>query len=63
MPADLRALAEARLKQWDLLPPPLQQEFLANDKTLPYFAHVGHAQSAGTHSRQRKIAEEFSQFL
>ena len=63
MPADLRALAEARLKQWDLLPPPLQQEFLANDKTLPYFAHVGTPNPPAPTPEQRKIAEEFSQFF
>ena len=40
VPPDLRELAKTRLTQWDLLPPPLQQEFLANDKTLHYFAHV-----------------------
>ena len=36
----LRELVKARLAQWDILPPPLQQEFLENERTLRYFAHV-----------------------
>ena len=63
MPADLRALAEARLKQWDLLPPPLQQEFLANDKVLHSFAHVGTPDSPAPTPEQQKIAEEFNQWF
>ena len=34
-------LVKSRLAQWDLLPPPLQQEFLANEKTLHYLAGIG----------------------
>jgi len=34
VPAELREAAENRLQQWDLLPPPLQQELLENDRTL-----------------------------
>jgi hypothetical protein len=26
--------------EWDILPPPLQQEFLDNERTLHYFSHV-----------------------
>jgi len=40
VPEDLRELVTSRLQQWDILPPPLQQEFLANDRTLHYFARV-----------------------
>ncbi len=36
----LRDLVKARLAQWDILPPPLQQEFLENERTLRYFTHV-----------------------
>ena len=40
VPDDLRDLVKARLAQWDILPPPLQQEFLENERTLRYFTHV-----------------------
>jgi predicted Fe-S protein YdhL (DUF1289 family) len=40
VPDDLRDLIQARLAQWDSLPPPLQQEFLENERTLRYFTHV-----------------------
>src|ERR1019366_3531410 len=40
VPEDLRSLAQARLAQWDLLPPAVQQELLAEDSTLHYFAQV-----------------------
>lgn len=40
VPDDLRELVNARLAQWDALPPPSRQEFLANEQTLDYFSHV-----------------------
>jgi len=40
VPADLRELVRSRLDQWSILPPPLQQEFLENERTLRYFANV-----------------------
>jgi hypothetical protein len=40
VPADLRGLVKARLNQWSILPPPLQQEFLENEQALRYFAHL-----------------------
>lgn len=40
VPDDLRDLVKARLAQWDILPPPLQQEFLENERTLRYFTHL-----------------------
>ncbi len=40
VPDDLRDLVKTRLAQWDILPPPLQQEFLENEHTLRYFTHV-----------------------
>lgn len=40
IPPDIRALVENRLMQWDLLPPPLQQEFLDNEQTLRFFTHL-----------------------
>ena len=40
VPDDLRDLVNARLAQWDALPPQSRQEFLANEQTLDYFSHV-----------------------
>ncbi len=40
VPANIRDLAKSRLTQWELLPPPLQQEFLENERTLGYFSRV-----------------------
>ena len=40
VPADIRDLVNARLEEWRILPPSLQQEFLENEHILRYFAHV-----------------------
>ena len=40
MPEGIRTLVQARLLEWDILPPPLQQEFLENEHALRYFAQV-----------------------
>jgi hypothetical protein len=40
IPDDLQPLVKNRLRQWDILPPPLQAEFLASERTLRYFTHV-----------------------
>jgi len=40
VPDDLRDLVRTRLRQWEILPPPLQKEFLENERTLHYFSHV-----------------------
>jgi hypothetical protein len=45
MPDDLRPLVKNRLAQWDILPPPLQAEFLENEHTLRYFTHVDSSNS------------------
>jgi hypothetical protein len=63
VPEDLRDLVKARLKQWDLLPPPLQQEFLANDHTLHYFARVDSTNPPTATAEQQKITEQFNQFF
>ncbi|HEY3931350.1 MAG TPA: DUF3106 domain-containing protein [Verrucomicrobiae bacterium] len=39
-PDDIRPLVQSRLEEWIILPPQLQQEFLENEHTLRYFAHV-----------------------
>jgi hypothetical protein len=63
LPPDVRELAKSRLTQWDLLPPQLQQEFLANDRTLHYFARVETTNSLAANPGQQKIAEEFNHFF
>jgi hypothetical protein len=40
VPDDLRPLAQSRLQQWDILPPPLQEEFFESERALRYFSHV-----------------------
>ena len=40
IPEDLQPLVKNRLRQWDILPPPLKDEFLESDRTLRYFTHV-----------------------
>jgi hypothetical protein len=40
VPEDLRDLVKTRVAEWDILPPQLRQEFLANERALRYFTHV-----------------------
>ncbi|HEY5044190.1 MAG TPA: DUF3106 domain-containing protein [Verrucomicrobiae bacterium] len=63
VPEHLRGLVKARLEQWDILPPPLQQEFLANDAALHYFAHIETTNNAAETSEQQQIAAQFNQFF
>ncbi|MEI8289639.1 MAG: DUF3106 domain-containing protein [Verrucomicrobiota bacterium] len=63
VPDDLRSLVRKRLEQWDILPPPMQQEFLTNDKTLHYFASVENTNHSATDASHQKIAEQFNQFF
>ncbi|MGA3267607.1 MAG: DUF3106 domain-containing protein [Verrucomicrobiota bacterium] len=37
VPQYLRPVIDARLSEWDVLPPPMQQEFLDNERALSYF--------------------------
>jgi hypothetical protein len=41
IPEDERKLVEERLQSWDLLPPPLQEQFKDNDTIKNYFAQIG----------------------
>jgi hypothetical protein len=41
VPDALRPLVQSRLQRWDILPPPLQQEFFESERALRYFARVG----------------------
>lgn len=61
LPDELRAPINARLAQWDRLPPNVQQEFLDNDKTLHYFASSGTAIAVS--DEQQKLSEQFNQFF
>jgi len=40
IPGDLRSLVKSRLMLWDILPPPLHQEFFESEPTLHYFTQV-----------------------
>jgi Protein of unknown function (DUF3106) len=40
VPDNIRDLVKSRLMQWEVLPPPLQQEFLENEHIVSYFSSV-----------------------
>jgi hypothetical protein len=61
VPAELQSSVKSRLMQWDLLPPPLKEEFLTNETTLHYFAQT--TMSSATDSQQEKAADRFSRFF
>jgi hypothetical protein len=67
VPEDLRGLVKDRLTQWDILPPPLQQEFLQNDRAIYYFARIDPPGSPALNdvadARRQEISMQFSQFL
>ena len=63
VPDNLRPLVKNRLVQWDILPPPLKQVFLANDKTLHYFTSVETTNQADINPEHEKIAEQFNEFF
>ena len=61
LPDDLRESVNARLAQWDLLPPNVKQEILDNDKTLHYFSSGGTTNAVS--EEQQKLSEQFNQFF
>ena len=63
VPDDLRELVKSRLTQWDMLPSPIQKEFLDNDHALHYFAHVETTNNAAVNPDSQKISEQFNQFF
>jgi hypothetical protein len=63
VPGELRDLVNARLAEWDALPSGLQQEFLENDKTLHYFAHVDATNNTALDPEHQKIADQFNQIF
>lgn len=54
IPATYRGLVESRLKEWDLLPPPLQKEVLEKETTRLYFVRL---QSRKPAERERILNE------
>jgi hypothetical protein len=63
VPDNLHELVNSRLIQWDILPPPLKAEFLANDQTLHYFAHIETTNVPAANPEQQQIADQFNQFF
>jgi hypothetical protein len=64
VPDDVRELVRDRLQQWSILPPPLQQEFLDNERTLHYFDQVPAENPAILPDEKlRKFAAQFNQFF
>jgi hypothetical protein len=79
IPDDLRPLAQSRLQLWDILPPPMQQEFFGSERALRYFSHVDPTnrpplppmppgsdlarQQALSEDQRQKMAARFNQFF
>jgi hypothetical protein len=63
VPDDVRPLVKDRLTQWDILPPPLKQEFLDNDRALEYFARLQPPGNPLAEERRQKVSEQFNQFF
>jgi len=61
VPPELLPLVKSRLLQWDILPPPLQAEFLAHDDTAHYFAQT--PRPSATNAQAALMAEEFKAFF
>jgi hypothetical protein len=60
IPPDTRKLVEDRLNQWDLLPPALQQEMLANEQTLSLFTRVNGSGQENFHFSTATVTNHFS---
>lgn len=65
VPDEVRELVKDRLEQWIILPPPLQQEFLDNERTLDYFDEVGSTNNLAIFpdGQLRRIAAQVNQFF
>jgi len=63
VPPEMQELVKSRLQHWDILPPPLKQEFLTNDSTLHYFARVEPTNATVANPDQQQIADRFNQFF
>jgi Protein of unknown function (DUF3106) len=65
VPDDVRDLVQSRLQEWIILPPPLQQEFLDNERTLQYFGQVDPTNNAAIlpDENSRKTAAQVNHFF
>lgn len=67
VPEDLAPLVKSRLAEWDQLPPDLQAEFLANDRTLHYFTQVTVTNQSpadvAAEAQHEQIADQFNRFF
>lgn len=66
VPASLQELVKSRLAQWEILPPPLKQEFLENDRAVHYFSRIEPPGAAGPNlsdEQRQAIADQFNQFF
>jgi hypothetical protein len=62
-PRDLQPLIQSRLEQWSILPPPLQEEYLANEQAMKYMTIMPTPPLPDVAERQQKIAEAFNRFF
>jgi hypothetical protein len=79
IPDDLQPLVKTRLRQWQILPPPMQAEFMESERALRYFTHVDSSNSPPapplppgrdlahwntlSEDQRQKITAQFNQFL
>lgn len=63
VPEELRGLVQSRLMHWDILPPSLKQNLLANEKTLQYFAQVQTNNPVALTAEQQRLSEQFNRFF
>lgn len=56
VPADMRPLIEARLQEWDRLPPQLQRELIESEAAIRYFTDL----ESGTDEQKRSIRDSLS---
>lgn len=66
IPPAMRELVAPRLRQWTLLPPPLQQMLLTNEQAMSYLIRVDNPTNqapALTEERRRRLSENFRDFI
>ena len=63
VPEELRDIVKTRLTEWEILPPPLKQEFLENDRALHYFTRIEPPGNSALDQQRQKISDQFNQFF
>jgi len=63
VPDQWRNIVQSRLSEWDILPPPLQQELLTNNQAVPYFTQVNNPPAAAPATRSEQLAAQFDQYF